>query len=316
MKKVLFLMLLVMPLASIPVSAQSIEAVEIRLDTGIQYPNDRSINIIVEGMGFSANKPARTQVEVTAELRWANSTLAQEQTISAQPGVRTTITFDTITDVGVMYVYARGEVNGVISEMQMQRTRITYAPQQYTAGFLEGGRFLVTPLQDSVNLTVNEYLDDGISLLPGRTLLVSGNGTLDIEAPSGYLAVRYSIQDENGWMNYERAEESGLTVHGTPYVWIYGDLQRIEPFATIVSPISVVFGIVGVLLILIGCFNYFNQFREESLKRRKDSGTDNMPGWSQRRREKKMRQREEDEYWRRNRIGSYGYDNRYNRGRY
>ena len=304
---------MVIPIFASTVSASNIEAVEIRLDTGIQYPNDRPINIVVEGMAFASDKPARTEVMVTAELRWPNMTIADEQVVFLQPGVRTTITFDKITQVGVMYVYAKGEVNGVVSELQQQRTRITFAPQQYTAGFLDEGRFLVTPLQEHLNLTISEYVDDGFSVLPGRTWIISGGETLDIKAPSGYMAVRYSIQDENGWMNYERAEETGLTVHGSPYVWIYGDLERIEPFSTLITPISVVFGVLGSVLILIGCFNFFNKFREESLKRRKEAGTDNMPSWSERRREKKMRQREEEEYWRRNRMyGSPRFD-RYGR---
>jgi len=295
-------MLLILPLASSFAQAQNVEAVEIRLDTAIQYPNDRPINIIIEGMAFASDKPSRSQVEVTAELRWPNSTLAEVQTVSVSPGIRTSITFDSVKSVGVMYIYATGETNGITSEVQTQRTRITYAPQQYTAGFLEGGRFIVTPLQKHLNLTISEYLDNGNSIVPGRTFFVSGeNSSLNVEAPKGYLAVRYSIQDENGWLNYERAEGTGLTVHGTPYVWIYGDLQRIEPFATLLSPISIVFGVIGSVLILAGVFNFWNRFREESLVRRKEAGVDNQPGWGEMRREKKMRQRAEENYWRRNR---------------
>tara|TARA_Y100001973_G_scaffold105526_1_gene179030 strand:+ start:1157 stop:2104 length:948 start_codon:yes stop_codon:yes gene_type:complete len=296
------LIILFLPIALPIASAQSADVVEIRLDTAIQYPNDRPINIVVEGMAFADDKPSRTPITVTAELRWPNSTLAQVQEVSVNPGIRTTVVFDKVDTVGLMYIYAWGEVNGVSSTTETQRARITYAPQKYTAGFLEGGRFLVTPLQDHLNLTVSEYLDDGNSIVPGRTFFVShGNDTLDIEAPKGYLAVRYSVQDENGWMNYERSEGSGLTVHGTPYVWIYGDLERVQPFATILNPIGRIFGFMGALLILIGCASVFFKMRDESLERRKKAGTDNMPGYFERRRERKIRQQAEQDYWRRNR---------------
>lgn len=310
-KFVLLMSILLLPLLvnAQTVSAQSVEIVEMRLNTAIQYPNDRPISIVVEGMAFQDDKPSRTSIQVTAELRWPNSTLAQTQELSVQPGIRSTITFDKVDTVGLLYIYAWGEVNDVKSTTETQRTRITYAPQQYTAGFLEGGRFLLTPLQKHLNLTVSEYLDDGNSILPGRTWVVSnGSNYLDIQAPKGFLGVRYSIQDENGWLNYERADDSGLTVHGTPYVWIYGDLDRVEPFATLVSPISILFGAIGAILVLVGASSIFFRMREDSLKRRKEAGTDNMPSWMERRRERKLRQQAEDDYWRqRNRYGNSPY---------
>ena len=118
------------------------------------------------------------------------------------------------------------------------------------------------------------------------------------------MAVRYNIIDENGWMNYERAENTGLTVHGTPYVWLYGDLTRVEPVSSLIGTASILIFVLGSLMILVGGFGFWNKFREESLKRRKEDGTDNLPGWSQRRRERKIREQREKEYW--DRYGRYG----------
>lgn len=300
-KTIFLLVILLLPIiaTATTASAQVVEAIEIRLDSAIQYPNDRPINVVVEGMAFNSDKPARTSIIVTAELRWPNSTLAQTQEISVQPGIRTTIVFDNVGTVGLLYIHAWGSVNGIDSTVETQRTRITYAPQKYTAGFLDGGRFLVTPLQTHLNLTVSEFLDDGISILPGRSFTITdGNNSLDIQAPTGFLGVRYIIQDENGWMNYERSDNSGLTVHGTPYVWIYGDLDRVEPFATLLNPISITFGAIGVVMILVGTYNVFLKIKDDSLQRRKASGTDNMPSYMQKRRERKNRQHAEDDYWR------------------
>ena len=286
-------------------SAQTVQDVELRLDTAIQYPNDRSVNVVVEAMAFQDNKPSRSKVDVYIEVRYANGTVAQESQQSVEPGIRTTITFDEIEQVGKYYVFAYGKVGFIQSSTESQTMRITYAPQQYTAGFLEGGRFLLTPMQTHLNLTIQEYLDNGNSVVPGDVYFTNGS-IVDIEVPSGYLAVRYNVVDENGWMNYERSDTTGLTVHGTPYVWIYGDLERVEPMATLVSPLNITVGIIGTIMILVGCMNFFNRFREDSLKRRKKAGTDNMPSWRERRRDRKMREQAEQDYWNR-RSPSYHY---------
>jgi len=286
------------------IQAQSIQDVELRLDTAIQYPNDRSVHVVVEAMAFQDNKPARTSVDVTVEVRYPNGTVVQSSESSVEPGIRSTITFDKIDQVGKYYVFAWAKVGVVQSQTESQTMRITYAPQEYTAGFLEGGRFLLTPLQTDLNLTIQEYLDNGNSVVPGDTYFTDGE-ILDIEVPSGYLAVRYNVVDENGWMNYERSDTSGLTVHGTPYVWIYGDLSRVEPMATLVSPLNITVGIIGSILVLVGSLNFFNKFREETLKRRKDAGIDNMPSWREKRRDRRMREEAERDYWRR-RSDPYG----------
>lgn len=297
MKKALFIILLLV--SCIPsVQGQSIQDVELRLDTAIQYPNDRSVNVVIEAMAFADNKPARSKIDVHVEIRYGNGTVAQTSEQSVEPGIRTTITFDEINEVGKYYVFAYGSVGSRQSTTETQTMRITYAPQKYTAGFLDEGRFILTPMQSHLNLTIQEYLDNGNSVVPGETYFTNGS-IVDIEVPSGYLAIRYNVVDENGWQNYERSEKSGLTVHGTPYVWIYGDLARIQPMATLVSPLNITVGVLGVIMILIGCLNFFNKFREESLVRRKKSGTDNMPSWRERRRDRKMREDAESDYWRR-----------------
>lgn len=306
MKKTLFIVLLLLSTLPYSVEAQTIQDVELRLDTAIQYPNDRSVNVVVEAMAFAENKPARSKIDVHVEIRYANGTVAQTSEASVEPGIRTTITFDEINEVGKYYVFAHGTVGSRQSTTESQTMRITYAPQQYTAGFLEGGRFILTPMQSNLNLTIQEYLDNGNSIVPGETYFTNGS-VVDIDVPKGYLAIRYNVIDENGWQNYERSDKTGLTVHGTPYVWIYGDLKRVQPMATLVSPLNITIGILGGIMILIGCLNFFNKFREESLARRKKAGTDNMSSWRERRRDRKMREDAEADYWRRR---SDPYNNR------
>jgi len=271
-----------------------VEDVEMRLDSAIQYPNDRPITIVVEGMGFLDDKPSRSRVQVDAELRWANGTIAERQSANVQPGIRTPITFGTQSTVGSYFIHATARVGTVSSDPESQRTRVTYAPQEYTAGFLSEGRFLVSPLDENTNLTVTEYLDTGTGIIEGRTWVI-GNESLDVEVPQGYLAIRYNVIDENGWMNYERAN-SGLTVHGSPYVWLYGDLTRIEPVASFVRWGSIAFGVVGGLLVLTGASRYASVFRDERLKRRKELGIENSPSWSERQRDKRHRRDLERRY--------------------
>ncbi len=301
MKRLLILLcILLMPNAS-----AVIQDVEIRLDTAIQYPNDRSVNIVVEAMAFENDKPSLSKVDIVAQLKYTNGTLIAETTDNLQPGIRSTIVFPPIEEVGKYYVFVYGEAGGKRSSTESQAMRITYAPQTYTAGFTDGGRFIVSPTETYVNLTIQEYLDTGIALTPGDTYFTNGS-YLDIDVPEGYLAVRYNIIDENGWQNYERADDTGLTVHGTPYVWLYGDLKRVEPVSSLVSPASIFVAILGSLMILIGLFNFYNKFREESLARRKKAGTDSMPTWRERRRERKMREEAERNYWRnRNNFNQY-----------
>tara|TARA_Y100000114_G_C11759624_1_gene328826 strand:- start:1559 stop:2437 length:879 start_codon:yes stop_codon:yes gene_type:complete len=288
-----------------PNASAVIQDVEIRLDTAIQYPNDRSVNIVVEAMAFENDKPSLSKVDIVAQLKYTNGTLIAETTDNLQPGIRSTIVFPPIEEVGKYYVFVYGEAGGKRSSTESQAMRITYAPQTYTAGFTDGGRFIVSPTETYVNLTIQEYLDTGIALTPGDTYFTNGS-YLDIDVPEGYLAVRYNIIDENGWQNYERADDTGLTVHGTPYVWLYGDLKRVEPVSSLVSPASIFVAILGSLMILIGLFNFYNKFREESLARRKKAGTDSMPTWRERRRERKMREEAERNYWRnRNNFNQY-----------
>ena len=292
-----------------PTATASIQDVELRLDTAIQYPNDRPVNIVVEGMAFEDDKPSLSKVEIRAEIRWANGTVMTSQESSVQPGIRTSITFSPINDVGRYYVFVSGEAGGVRSGTESQTMRITYAPQEYTAGFTDGGRFLVSPKQTYLNLTIQEYLDDGTSVLPGRVFKTNGS-VVDITVPDGYLAIRYNVIDQNGWMNYERSDQTGLTVHGGPYVWLYGDLARIEPVSSLVRPFSIFVGVMGTILILVGAFNFFTKFREESLQRLKDAGLDNMPSWRQRRRERQARERAEADYWERRRNIDPYFDRR------
>tara|TARA_Y100001937_G_scaffold117094_1_gene169919 strand:+ start:1360 stop:2271 length:912 start_codon:yes stop_codon:yes gene_type:complete len=300
MKKYLFLICILL----IPNASAVIQDVEIRLDTAIQYPNDRSVNIVVEAMAFEDDKPSLSNVDIVAEIKYTNGTLIYETTDNLQAGIRSTIIFPPIEEVGKYYVYVYGEAGGKRSSTETQAMRITFAPQTYTAGFTDGGRFLVSPTETYVNLTVQEYLDTGIALTPGKTYFSNGS-YLDIDVPEGYLAVRYNIIDENGWQNYERADETGLTVHGTPYVWLYGDLKRVEPVSSLVSPASIFVAILGSLMIFIGLFNFYNKFKEESLERRKKAGTDSMPTWRERRRERKMREDAERNYWRNRNFNQY-----------
>ncbi len=286
-----------------PTSSAAIQDVQMRLDTAIQYPNDRQVQIVVEALAFENDKPSLSAIDVYAEVRWQNGTVMYESSVNVQPGIRSTITFPAIDDVGKYYIFCYGEAGGLRSTTESQTMRVTYAPQTYTAGFLSSGDFILTPTQKYVNLTIQEYLDSGISVLPGKTYKTNGS-YLQIDVPEGYLAVRYNVVDENGWMNYERADETGLTVHGSPYVWIFGDLKRVEPVSSLVGTASILVGILGASMILVGCFAFYNKFREQSLRQRKDDGTDNMPGWSQRRRERRLREQQEKEYWdRQNRYG-------------
>jgi hypothetical protein len=287
----------------IPNASAVIQDVEIRLDTAIQYPNDRSVNIVVEAMAFENDKPSLANIDIVAELKYPNGTLMHETTDNLQPGMRSTIVFPPIEEVGKYYVYVYGEAGGKRSSTESQTMRITFAPQTYTAGFTDGGRFIVSPTETYVNLTIQEYVDTGIALMPSNTYFTNGS-YVDIDVPDGYLAVRYNIIDENGWQNFERAEKTGLTVHGTPYVWLYGDLKRVEPVSSLVSPASIFVAILGSLMIIVGLFNFYNKFREESLDRRKKAGTDSMPTWRERRRENKMREEAERNYWR-NRNNQY-----------
>lgn len=289
--------------AFLPTSTAAIQDVQMRLDTAIQYPNDRQVNIVIESMAFENDKPSLASIDITAEIRYLNGTIMYETTANVQPGVRSSITFPPIEEVGKYYVYAYGEAGGLRSTTESQTMRVTFAPQTYTAGFLSEGTFIVTPTQKYLNLTIQEYLDSGTSVLPGKTYKTNGS-YIQIDVPEGYLAVRYNIIDENGWMNYERAENTGLTVHGTPYVWLYGDLTRVEPVSSLIGTASILIFVLGSLMILVGGFGFWNKFREESLKRRKEDGTDNLPGWSQRRRERKIREQREKEYW--DRYGRYG----------
>jgi hypothetical protein len=292
-----------------PTASASIQDVELRLDTAIQYPNDRPVNIVVEGMAFEDDKPSLSKVEIKAEIRWANGTVMTSQESLVQPGIRTSITFSPINEVGRYYVFVSGEAGGVRSGTESQTMRITYAPQEYTAGFTDGGRFIVSPKQTYLNLTIQEFLDDGTSVLPGRVFKTNGS-IVDITVPEGYLAIRYNVIDQNGWMNYERSDQTGLTVHGGPYVWLYGDLARIEPVSSLVRPFSIFVGVIGSLLIIVGCFNFFTKFREESLQRLKDAGLDNMPTWKQRRRDRQARERAERDYWDRRRTPDPYWDRR------
>ena len=280
-----------------PAAEASIQDVQMRLDTAIQYPNDRQVTIVVEAMAFENDKPSLTSIDVNAEIRWPNGTIMYDSTANLIPGIRSSIVFPAIDDVGKYYVFVYGEAGGVRSTTESQTMRITFAPQLYTAGFLSEGSFIVTPTETHVNLTIQEYLDSGISILPGKSYKTNGS-YIKIDVPDGYLAVRYSVVDENGWMNYERADSTGLTVHGPPYVWMYGDLERVEPISSIVGVTSILIGILGAGMILVGCFLFFNRFREQTLNRRKSDGTDNLPGWSQRRREQKYREAQERDYWR------------------
>tara|TARA_B110000444_G_scaffold203080_1_gene195507 strand:- start:1928 stop:2842 length:915 start_codon:yes stop_codon:yes gene_type:complete len=293
MKKIFALLIFIL---LIPNASAVIQDVEIRLDTAIQYPNDRSVNIVIEAMAFENDKPSLANIDIVAQLKYANGTLMAETSDNLQPGIRSTIVFPPIEEVGKYYVYVYGEAGGKRSSTESQTMRITYAPQLYTAGFTDGGRFLVSPTETYVNLTIQEYRDTGTSLTPGKTYFTNGS-YLDINVPDGYLAVRYNIVDENGWQNYERADSSGLTVHGTPYVWLYGDLKRVEPVSSLVSPASIIIAVLGSLMILIGLFNFYNKFKEESLVRRKKAGTDSMPTSRERRRERKMREESERNYW-------------------
>jgi hypothetical protein len=281
-----------------PTAEASIQDVQMRLDTAIQYPNDRQVNIVVEAMAFENDKPSLSSIDVNAEIRWPNGTIMYDSKATLNPGIRSSIIFPSIDDVGKYYVFVYGEAGGVRSNTESQTMRITFAPQLYTAGFLSEGKFIVTPTEKYVNLTIQEYLDTGISILPGKSYKTNGS-YLKVDVPDGYLAVRYNIIDENGWMNYERAETTGLTVHGSPYVWIYGDLERVEPISSLVGVTSILIGILGAGMILVGCFLFFNRFREQTLKRRKEDGTDNLPGWSQRRREQRYREQQERDYWQR-----------------
>lgn len=299
MKKLFPLLLILL----IPNASAVIQDVEIRLDTAIQYPNDRSVNIVVEAMAFENDKPSLANIDIVAELKYPNGTLMHETTDNLQPGIRSTIVFPPIEEVGKYYVYVYGEAGGKRSSTESQTMRITYAPQTYTAGFTDGGRFIVSPTETYVNLTIQEYVDTGIALMPSNTYFTNGS-YVDIDVPDGYLAVRYNIIDENGWQNFERAEKTGLTVHGTPYVWLYGDLKRVEPVSSLVSPASIFVAILGSLMIIVGLFNFYNKFREESLDRRKKAGTDSMPTWRERRRENKMREEAERNYWK-NRNNQY-----------
>tara|TARA_B110000444_G_scaffold197342_1_gene188158 strand:+ start:3312 stop:4235 length:924 start_codon:yes stop_codon:yes gene_type:complete len=304
MKRIPIVILILFFSMQIPNASASIQDVEMRLDTAIQYPNDRPVNIVVEGMAFQNDKPSMSNIDIVAEVRFANGTLMFEQQSTVSPGIRTSITFPAIEEVGRYYVYTYGEAGGIRSGTESQTMRITYAPQTYTAGFTDGGRFIVSPLQEYVNLTIQELRDSGNALEPGNTYFTNGS-YLDIDVPDGYLAVRYTISDENGWMNYERADSTGLTVHGTPYVWIYGDLSRVEPVSSLVSPAGIIIAIIGGMMILIGLFNFYNKFRDESLIRRKKAGTDGMPGWRERRNEQKIRKAQEERYWNERRHNQY-----------
>lgn len=303
-------MIVISSAALIPTANAAVQDVQLRLDTAIQYPNDRQVNIVVEAMAFENDKPSLQNVEITALIKWKNGTTMFEQSAKVQPGLRTSMIFPPIEEVGTYYVYAYGEAGGLRSSTESQTMRITYAPQLYKAGFTSGSTFLVSPTQDYLNLTVQEYLDDGLSILPGKTYKTNGS-VLEIDVPSGYLAVRYNIIDQNGWMNYERSDSTGLTVHGPPYVWVYGDLERVEPVASLKSTATIFVGIIGGLLILAGAANFFFKARDDSLKRRKEQGTDDMPGWSERRRQRKLREQAEQDYWNRQRNYPSFYNRRY-----
>jgi hypothetical protein len=289
----LLLALLVVPMFATSATA-TVQDIELRLDSSIQYPNDRPMVVMVEAMAFENDKPSRSQLSITVEIRWPNGTIAQEMTVSAEPGIDTPLTFSRMKEVGVYFVMGSATAGDLTSDTQVQRTRVTYAPQEYTAGFLDKGRFMLTVLDDESSITVTEYLDNGYSITEGRSFNV-GNGTLDVEVPMGYMAVRYNVIDEHGWMNYERAT-SGITVHGTPYVWLYGDLTRIEPVASFVSWASIAFGIVGGSLVLVGAYRYYGVFADERAARRKELGIENSPSWLERQRINRNRRQSERDY--------------------
>lgn len=292
------------------VNAEQYQDVELRLNSDLQYPNDRPINVLVQAMAFEDDKPSRTPVLIHAEIRWLNGTAVQTQEVSVAPGVQTIILFEKMEEVGRYYVYARATIQDSIhTDDDMQSIRITYAPQQYTAGFLDAGSFIVTPLynDNEGQLTITETMETGMGTVKGSTYIVT-NQSLEIDVPEGYVAVRYNIIDENGWYNYERSDHTGLTIHGTPYVWIYGDLSRVEPVATFVSIGNVIIGILGGLMILTGCSRFYFSWADQRKVRQKELGIDGSPSFRERRRQQRMRREIEEDMMRRDM--SYPYRGR------
>ena len=297
--------------ALLPTASGEFQDVELRLNSELQYPNDRPISVAIQAMAFEDDKPSRTPVLIRAEIRWLNGTAVQTQEVSVPPGVQTIIMFENIKDVGRYYVYAQATVkDSIVNDDDMQSIRITYAPQQYTAGFLDSGSFIVTPLYEDNEgkLTVTETMETGMGTVQGSTYMVT-NKSIEIDVPEGYVAVRYNIIDENGWYNYERSDHTGITIHGTPYVWLYGDLSRVEPVATFVSFGNIGIGILGSILILTGCSRFVMSWADERKVRRKELGIDASPSFRERRRQSRLRREIEEDMLRRE-IAYGGYNRR------
>ena len=246
---------LALVLVATPVTAQTQYDVEMRIETALKYPTDRPVVVSVLAQAFEGAKPLREPVTITLQVRNVSSReIVAERELVVSAGEIAYITIGQLNVSDVAYeVTAIGSQGTKTSEEQRQRFRVYPPPQEYEVAWLSGERIRFIPTEE-VDLTIREWIDHGLQKEHVRTLQLVGNSKLELDVPQGYRRVLYDVEDAHTWRNYQRAR-SGETADGLPYEWEFGDVRRVEPYASLWSVEALVLrsigaGLIGLVFVL------------------------------------------------------------------
>lgn len=267
--------------------------VQIRLNSYIKYPSDRDITVSVtaqafETVGADNVKPLREPVDVLIEVRNSSSRqLIASRDITIQANEETIVRLGRMNVSQVPYeVTAIGTQGEKTSIKVAQLFNVYSPPQRYTAIWLSGKQFRIIPLDESVNLTITEYVDHGLLHRDvSRSFQLDGNHTMKIEVPQGYRRVIYHVEDEYGWANYERVDD-GQAFDGPAYEWEFGDIRRVEPYSTFVSPWTWGMMSIGVAQVVLLLGLVVRNMVTASSRTGNRRGRAQRPAWRRRRHDK------------------------------
>ena len=143
----------------------------LRLEATLDYHSDRPIVVALQTRGHDAGrKPLEAPVKVDPQVR--NLTTREvviSRTVIVDAGVQTLITLGQ-TPIGSYEVLGIGHQVGSSSRQIIQDLQVCPPPLRYAAAWFAGEHFHVVPIDDPVNLTINEWVDHGTRLELTRTL--------------------------------------------------------------------------------------------------------------------------------------------------
>ena len=245
--------------------AQPVVAADViaRLNADLAYANDAPISVEVQAASIENGLLENRWLQGTAIVKNDFGSILHEEDVMIRSGSRLVISLPTIEDVGTYEITFKAEGDGQSSRTLSSRIAVVYPPEQYSAGWNDGGKQFIIHAGSTANLTVREWLDYGTeSLISGKTYTLANDTTLEINTPigrAGLLGVRYDVVDQWGWSNHALAMNGEL--RGPPHSFMDPERSGVAPYGEWTS--GMMPGLIVMLIVISAGLVYFRPEEEE-----------------------------------------------------